>query len=150
MDEVEDLLVTDYYLWEHSSGAHKDIACEEYHVPAHIQEHIDYVTPGIRMRANGAQKRDVKADSAIHFPATSPSARNAINKFSIIGNGSYPGVNSTSCSNFITADCIRGTYPSGYLAQAGPNRRSAQFSMGVPNGTTAAPGNELGIFEKPE
>ncbi|KAH8883712.1 subtilisin-like protein [Thozetella sp. PMI_491] len=128
VEEVEDLLITDFYLWEHSSGDHTDIACEEYHVPSHIQEHIDYVTPGIRMRHPSSQKRDLKTKNVIHWPATGPSASNAINKMSIIGNGSYPGVNSTSCSTYITADCIRVQY-------------------GVPNGTTAAAGNQLGIFE---
>ncbi|KAH8817299.1 Pro-kumamolisin, activation domain-containing protein [Xylogone sp. PMI_703] len=128
VDEVEDLLVADFYLWETSSGEHKDIACEEYHVPAHVQQHIDYVTPGIRMRSNSVQKRSIKTKPAIHFPATRPSANNTLSSFSIIGNGTFPGVNSTSCSSFVTADCIRVQY-------------------GVPNGTTAAAGNELGIFE---
>lgn len=60
------------------------------------------------MRGNGALKRDLKTKGIIHWPATGPNAGNAINKLSIIGNGSYPGVNSTSCSTYITADCIRG------------------------------------------
>lgn len=107
MSEAEDLLFTDFYLWEHGSG-HKDIACEAYHVPAHIQEHVDYVTPGIRMRGQSAKKRNIQNKAAIHYPASHPSATNTINKFSIIGNGSYPGVNSTSCDSYITADCIRG------------------------------------------
>ena len=149
MEEVEELLVTDFYLWEHSSGAHKDIACDEYHVPAHIQEHIDYVTPGIRMRANGVRKRDFKAKAAIHWPATHPNANNTISKLNIIGNGSYPGVNSTSCSTYITADCIRGM---SYSIPPRPSRvrpltRLCTVQYGVPNGTTAAAGNELGIFE---
>lgn len=24
------------------------IACDEYHLPAYIQEHVDYVTPGVK------------------------------------------------------------------------------------------------------
>ncbi|KAL6889192.1 peptidase S8/S53 domain-containing protein [Trichoderma evansii] len=49
VEEVENLFYTDFFLWEHFSGS-EDIAAEEYHIPIHIQEHIDYVTPGTRLR----------------------------------------------------------------------------------------------------
>jgi tripeptidyl-peptidase I len=39
--EVENLLFTDYFYWEHSSTGSENIAAEEYHVPAHVQTHID-------------------------------------------------------------------------------------------------------------
>ncbi|PTB37277.1 hypothetical protein M441DRAFT_72569 [Trichoderma asperellum CBS 433.97] len=126
-EEAEDLLITDFYFWEDSTGSHRDIACDEYHVPTHIQEHIDYATPGIRMRENGALKRKLKKRRE-HVPglADGPMAKNNIAYISAAND--IPGVNSTTCSTVITADCIRVQY-------------------GVANGTTAAPGNELGIFE---
>lgn len=39
--EAEDLLFTDYFYWEHSSTGSENIAAEEYHIPAHVQAHID-------------------------------------------------------------------------------------------------------------
>lgn len=39
--EAEDLLFTDYFYWEHSSTGSENIAAEEYHIPAHVQTHID-------------------------------------------------------------------------------------------------------------
>lgn len=41
VSEVEDLLFTDYFYWEHSSTGSENIAAEEYHIPAHVQTHID-------------------------------------------------------------------------------------------------------------
>jgi tripeptidyl-peptidase-1 len=106
-EEAEDLLITDFYFWEDSTGSHRDIACEEYHVPAHIQEHIDYATPGIRMRENGALKRKVnKRNEKIPALKDGPSIENNI-AFKSAAND-IPGVNSTTCSTVITADCIRG------------------------------------------
>jgi hypothetical protein len=54
VEEVENLLYADFFLWEHFSGS-KDIAAEGYHVPSHIQEHIDYITPGTRLRTGTAK-----------------------------------------------------------------------------------------------
>jgi len=39
--EVEDLLFTDYFYWEHTSTGSENIAAGEYHIPAHVQTHID-------------------------------------------------------------------------------------------------------------
>ncbi|KAL7941112.1 peptidase S8/S53 domain-containing protein [Trichoderma barbatum] len=128
-EEAEDLLVADFYYWEDSTGSHRDIASEEYHLPAHIQEHVDYATPGIRLRANGSVKRDLKNKRELKkVPGLrdGPHFTNNVAHMHAVNN--IPFVNSTTCSSFITADCIRVQY-------------------GVVNGTTAAPGNELGIFE---
>jgi tripeptidyl-peptidase-1 len=51
--EVEDLLKTEYHSWQHKVSGVVSPACTEYHVPAHVQEHIDYVTPGLRLMAGG-------------------------------------------------------------------------------------------------
>ncbi|KAK4553188.1 hypothetical protein LTR86_009718 [Recurvomyces mirabilis] len=47
--QAESLLHTEYFEYEdvHTGGILP--ACEQYHVPQHIQEHIDYITPGIRL-----------------------------------------------------------------------------------------------------
>lgn len=106
-EEAEDLLITDFYFWEDSSGSHRDIACDEYHVPTHIQEHIDYATPGIRMRENGALKRKLKKRrEKVPGLRDGPIAENNIAYISAAND--IPGVNSTTCSTVITADCIRG------------------------------------------
>jgi tripeptidyl-peptidase-1 len=94
--EVEDLLIAEFYVWEHVSGTH-DISTESYHVPTHIQEHIDYVTPGTRLRQrnlrlerNGALDKRVVAKPLItQLPA-------------------FPNPNSSVCDIYVTAECTRG------------------------------------------
>lgn len=43
VEEAEALLHTEYY--RHGKTL---VACERYHLPSHIQKHIDYVTPGVK------------------------------------------------------------------------------------------------------
>lgn len=45
--EVESLLGTEYYLYDHESNDRSHIACEEYRVPAHISPHLDFITPSV-------------------------------------------------------------------------------------------------------
>jgi len=56
--EVEELLVAEFYVWEHISGTH-DVSSEEYHVPTISRNISDYVTPGTRLR-----QRNIKAARA--------------------------------------------------------------------------------------
>ncbi|KAI0398917.1 subtilisin-like protein [Xylaria palmicola] len=116
-EEVEDLLFADFYIWEHADGS-TDMSTESYHIPSKIQEHVDYVTPGTRLRSkqHAAKEKKMKRsfrDSIMPF----------ITKFP-----TFPNPNSTTCSTYVTADCTRAQY-------------------NIPKGTTKFPGNELGIFE---
>ncbi|PVH73292.1 subtilisin-like protein [Cadophora sp. DSE1049] len=49
--EAEDLLFTEYHEYEDTKTGGILPACDQYHIPAHIRQHIDYITPGIRMLA---------------------------------------------------------------------------------------------------
>jgi tripeptidyl-peptidase-1 len=95
--EAEALLYADFYVWEHTSGS-VDISSEEYHIPAHVQDHIDYVTPGTRLRekkakstrGEGLQKRVVAQPLITQLPA-------------------FPNPNATNCDVYVTAECTRST-----------------------------------------
>jgi tripeptidyl-peptidase I len=54
--EAEELLKAQYHFYEHQSMGKHSIACDEYHVPADIQPHIDYITPGIKLYATNTGK----------------------------------------------------------------------------------------------
>ncbi|CAG8978104.1 hypothetical protein HYALB_00000777 [Hymenoscyphus albidus] len=119
--EVEDLLSADFYVWEHSSKT-LDISTEEYHVPAHIREHIDYVTPGTRLRQRNIKvSRDSDSDLQKRAASRKPSPR-------ITQLPGFPNPNASTCDIYVTAECTRTQY-------------------NIPNATSAIPGNELGIFE---
>ncbi|EKD20175.1 uncharacterized protein L3040_004045 [Drepanopeziza brunnea f. sp. 'multigermtubi'] len=118
--EVETLLFAEFYLWEHRSGVH-DISTKEYHVPTHVREHIDYVTPGTRLR-----ERKITAGEGNEvfkrFEST-VSARPLVTKLP-----GFPNPNSSVCDIYVTAPCTQ-----------------VQYEMC--NATKASPGNKLGIFE---
>lgn len=45
--EAEKLLQTKYKVYEHSETKKPHITCDEYSLPAHITEHVDFVSPTI-------------------------------------------------------------------------------------------------------
>lgn len=48
--ETENLLKAEYHVYRHKTGkAH--VACNEYHVPAHIQKHVDVIFPTVHFDA---------------------------------------------------------------------------------------------------
>lgn len=121
--EVENLLFAEFFIWEHSSGTH-DVSTESYHVPTHVKRHIDYVTPGTRLR-----QRNVKRNKAVGIEKrlTYPNLPKGIQPL-ITELPGFPQPNLSTCDTYVTAECTRIQY-------------------NLPNATTAAPGNELGIFE---
>jgi len=48
-EELESLLNTKYHVYEHTKTGKQTVACDEYKVPSHVQEHVDYITPGIKL-----------------------------------------------------------------------------------------------------
>ncbi|GJC89476.1 tripeptidyl-peptidase sed1 [Colletotrichum liriopes] len=59
-EKVEDLLVADFFEYEHLASGSKTVAVDEYHVPLGLREHIDYITPGVRLRPDPSRRRKVK------------------------------------------------------------------------------------------
>lgn len=130
--EVENIMFADFYVFEHAASGTKNIAVDEYHLPQDIQEHVDYITPGIKMRSDPRelkkrtqQKRQLEARTPVkrgvqpHLADLRPlnSVEVAINNLTL-----------ANCDKYVTAACMRALYQ-------------------IPNNTLASPGNELGIFE---
>lgn len=131
-EKIEELLVTDYFEYEHLSSGSKMVAVEEYHVPLELREHIDYITPGVKLRADPGKLKKMKRRhqrEALEKRGVKPMFTNV--EFFVDERGDATGLppfNSTVCDVYVTTACIRAQY-------------------NIPNNTLAAPGNELGIFE---
>lgn len=98
-----------------------------YHIPFEVQKHVDYVTPGIRLRPDPGRVRRLKRQ------ADGEKLRKRMVKamntgLEIIEASGLPPLNSSVCDTYVTQECIR-----------------TQYS--IPKGDKAAEGNELGIFE---
>ncbi|CAK7211597.1 hypothetical protein SCUCBS95973_001169 [Sporothrix curviconia] len=139
--EAEELLMTEYHIYEHIETGTSDIAADDYHVPHHVREHIDYVTPGIRLRRDVdkarkmRRRREIEEDrrrsiKPLHTDPTflnSGLAEGATESTAFTLNPPPP-MNMSTCYEYVSPECIRQQYS-------------------IPNGTTATKGNELGIFE---
>ncbi|KAI0885109.1 subtilisin-like protein [Annulohypoxylon maeteangense] len=159
VDEVEKLLMADYHVWEHVSTGVKDIACDEYHVPKQVKEHIDYITPGIKLMGHGntqqplSKKRgEVGVGSHLRFServseselakSMSERSRNAASSKKAMG----PGV--TGFAEPVgTAHIESGnfTLPGGCDQYVTPDCIRALY--GIPKGTKKHPDNRMGIFQ---
>ncbi|KAI1326976.1 protease s8 tripeptidyl peptidase [Xylariaceae sp. FL0255] len=148
VEEAEGLLKTEYY----HDGEHEDdesndqvlVGSDAYHLPAHIQEHVDYVTPGVkatmmdlrRFRRTTTTKRSIPT-SEKRNPLTGNKAKHTSKKLMTEVAKAKAGANAVSgelanCDELITPACIRALY---------------HFSAPSPHATVSA-ANSMGIFEE--
>ncbi|KAL4746419.1 hypothetical protein BDW72DRAFT_207340 [Aspergillus terricola var. indicus] len=121
--ELERLLQTEYYLYSHTKTRRAHIACREYHVPQSLQRHIDYITPGVKfleIAGPSPTERSLTIRDAVD--ASSPVIYGTNLTLSQVANDALG-----FCDQVITPACIRVMY-------------------NISEGTSAIPGNELGIY----
>lgn len=137
VEEAEKLLLTKYYHYEHEPTGRTTVACDEYHLPGHVQPHVDYITPGLRLMAGGKASASTlkKRDSEFEKRGF---RTNGQSKFSgplikqVLSNAQLTAITDSllgNCDTTITPPCIAAMY-------------------NITQATKKAQGNELGIFEE--
>ena len=134
--QAEDLFQTEYHRYEHGPTGATATACEEYRLPKHIQEHVDYISPGVKLLAPRKPRRDLleSRSSSIKLASGQQPEKRSFHvsdtkKFYEMpvlkkaANGSLD-----TCDVAITPQCVQALYK-------------------FPNGTKADPSNAMGIFE---
>lgn len=127
--DLESLLQAEYHVYEHAETSKATVACDQYHVPAHIQKHIDYITPGIKLFAE--KRRPNPNIEKRTFGVTSGDGNflePILNKIGMTLSALLALPELAVCDIAITPVCIKTLY-------------------NVTAATKAAPGNQLGIFE---
>lgn len=119
-EEVENLLHTDFYHWHHDASGVQDIAAEEYHLPADLRRHVDYITPGIRLRTDTSRPKKRSQQNKQRRGIT-PAANGTLTY-------SPPSDPNVCNVTHVTPQCVQKLYQ-------------------IPKGSRASVGNELGIFE---
>ena len=118
--EVENLLKTEYYRYSHASGT-SQLACNEYHLPAWVQKHVDFITPTVHFdaRLGPAEPAKEKKGSALKRRGVIPNVGSSIGR---PGSGSLPKPGRTldfiqsiiselsMCDQYIVPDCLRALY----------------------------------------
>lgn len=131
--EMERLLKTEYHVYEHvaAEGA-VHIACDKYHVPEHLVEHVDIITPTVHFdqrlghdRSNNYKQMPENAMEELR--KRSESKRRSLDKrqrpdTGIVGSpldGTNPKkgadienalMDLSQCDSMITPDCLRALY----------------------------------------
>ncbi|KAK3642200.1 Tripeptidyl-peptidase sed1 [Elasticomyces elasticus] len=125
--EAEELLKAQYHFYEHGQTGKSSIACDEYHVPAHVQSHVDYITPGIKLYATRAKKADA-AELEKRGWRGPPHRPHPPKRPMPPGMPAPPSMGLQHCDTVATPECIAALY-------------------NITKGTKASKGNQLGIFE---
>ncbi|CAK4031335.1 alkaline serine protease [Lecanosticta acicola] len=135
--EAEALLQTKYHFFEHAPSGKATIGCDEYHVHEDVKDHVDYITPGIKLYATRTtrpppmeiEKRTFGIGSGVRpQPPLLESLPLPIEQIVDTAENLLGDLALGLCDVAITPNCIRAMY---------------NFTQA----TTAQPGNELGIFE---
>jgi tripeptidyl-peptidase-1 len=122
--EAESLLFTEFHEYEDSVTGGVIPSCDEYHLPKHIRQHIDYITPGIKLMAPVESHREKRAAAMAEHGIESRSVH-------LQQHGKAPAADPndlSTCDQLITPACIAALYK-------------------IPPGTSKIRGNSLGIFE---
>ncbi|KAF2090832.1 subtilisin-like protein [Saccharata proteae CBS 121410] len=127
-EEAERLLHTEFHEYEDAVTGGVLPACDEYHVPRHIQHHIDYITPGIKLIAPDKGK-----SKGLKKRAPNGQKSHLLKQHKGSWNGHRHGRNLSNCDVAITPDCI-----------------SALYHIPPVNYTVPNPNNSMGIFESEE
>ncbi|KAL1615957.1 hypothetical protein SLS56_011628 [Neofusicoccum ribis] len=139
VDEAESLLMTEYHVYHHSATGQGHIAAEDYSLPAHVREHIDFVLPTVHFDAkvtHPKKKLNFTNRKRDTVSTVKPGVAHTIGES---GSGSLPKFGGqlsaaevisdlAQCDEQIVPDCLRALY---------------QF----PEGSTANPDNSYGIVE---
>lgn len=100
-----------------------------YHVPEHIQAHIDYITPGVKL--SPIVKKNTKAKRMSHLAHSKGTveADNSIKTTVISEKAQSLPADLQRCGTDMTPACIKALYD-------------------IPDATKAAKGNSLGLYEQ--
>src|SRR5262249_3304245 len=58
--EMERLLKTEYHVFKHSKHGQSHVACEQYHVPEHLSDHVDLIMPTVHFDQRVGHERSKK------------------------------------------------------------------------------------------
>ncbi|KAF9228451.1 hypothetical protein BS17DRAFT_877685 [Gyrodon lividus] len=102
VEEAERLLQTEYNTYGHTTGK-EHVACDSYHLPAHIVPHVDFVTPTVHFDAK-LSRRSTEPARAIGQPGAGSGPKTT---------GKFQGTlasDLSTCDEYITLNCLRALY----------------------------------------
>lgn len=124
--QAEKLFSTEYHLYENTEVGTSATACDEYHLPKYIQQHVDYVHPGVKLIAPGSKKL---AKRSIENRRITRGAQ--FRSMSAVPSGVYNPKDLSRCDVEITPNCIQALYKFGLGDKASPDNAMGVFGKFV-------------------
>lgn len=93
VEETERLFNTEYHFYEHDVSGGYRIACDEYHLPHHIQKHVDFIMPTIQLEG-------MRPIANLNMQRQAPTPFTGLTGLK-------------NCNQLITIECIREIYKFG-------------------------------------
>ncbi|KAJ6031227.1 subtilisin-like protein [Penicillium herquei] len=128
--EAERLFLAEFYEHKHVATSSMKIGYDNYHVPEHIQRHIDYITPGVKLTP--VMKKHTKAKRASQLAYVKPNAVAAASvgsHYELSAKALSLSADLQGCGYNMTPTCIKAMYD-------------------IPDAKTAVKGNSLGLYEQ--
>lgn len=127
-EEAENLLHTEYHEYEDTISGGKMPSCSAYHVPKNIKEHIDYITPGIKLLAPVDNLRKKRQANTLSLNRRDESPKRPSMQYEPSWPAPQNASDLSTCDIAITPACIAALYQ-------------------IPPGHSANPNNSMGIYE---
>ena len=139
-EELERLVLAEFHHYQHTATGNINVGCDEYHVPRHVQKHVDYITPGLKLLTpSPSKRRTLPTKEKRTFGVTGGNVSNGTDPMRPILpplKAKLPVDIKTLLSEPLEQACQKAIIP-GCI--------SALYN--ITNATKATKGNELGIFE---
>lgn len=118
ISEVENLLKTEYKVYDHPQTGKPVLGCDDYSIPASLLEHVDFFTPTVHegmgripLRQREVVERKKDGDAPIKSAwIKAPKNRSAPNFPNTTTASSGNTTDLTSCTDWTSIDCIRSLY----------------------------------------
>jgi tripeptidyl-peptidase I len=116
VEDVEELLNTKYNIYQHDETKQPHVACEEYSIPSHLTDHIDFITPTVHFDAIVKEKK--KKRESVEKRTIEPGVEKGLgepNSPSLPKLGHYMSEAAIlreliHCNQQIIPDCLRALY----------------------------------------
>ncbi|KXJ85420.1 protease S8 tripeptidyl peptidase I [Microdochium bolleyi] len=138
-EEVERLMLAEFHEYEHAATSNLRVGTDKYHIPEHLVEHIDLITPGIKLtpvKRSKIQKKSVMPRHSSHQIGGAGKVFEGENPFGGSPFWGHPSAEACklppalqNCTTNMTAPCYRKLYQ-------------------LPEHPVAVPGNSLGLYEQ--
>ena len=126
-EEAETLLYTEYHEYEDSVTGGIMPSCDAYHVPQHLVDHIDYVTPGIKLLAPPESHKSKRTAVEKRADQLHSHAR-IMHDLKVEAEAPFNASDLSTCDKNITPACVAALY-------------------NITQGTSKHKNNSMGMFE---